>query len=260
MRVIGVVDLLDGRAVHARAGRRDEYAPVEMAAGAAIPAGDPLALARRYVTHLGVPELYVADLDAILDPTSGQTPNGGLIASLASIGVPLWLDAAVWSVEHAQHALALGAARVVVGLETLPSCDVLDDICAGVGGDRVAFSLDLRDGKPVRDERGASRASGPDESAPQLASRAAVAGAGAVIVIDLARVGMGRGPDFELITRIRAAVPDLILLAGGGVRGPGDLARLAAGGCDGVLVATALHDGRLGAADVAAARQLNVTR
>ncbi len=35
-----------------------------------------------------------------------------------------------------------------------------------------------------------------------------------------------------------------------------DIARLADAGCDGVLVATALHDGRLGVAEVAAARRL----
>ena len=46
--------------------------------------------------------------------------------------------------------------------------------------------------------------------------------------------------------RVRRAVPDVALLAGGGVRGPEDLQRLADAGCDGALVATALHDGRLG--------------
>jgi phosphoribosylformimino-5-aminoimidazole carboxamide ribotide isomerase len=47
-----------------------------------------------------------------------------------------------------------------------------------------------------------------------------------------------------------------MLLAGGGVRGYEDLARLADAGCDGALVATALHDGRLCAADVASAHRL----
>jgi len=75
-------------------------------------------------------------------------------------------------------------------------------------------------------------------------------------VIDLARVGTGAGLDFGLIARVRDAVPGLTLLAGGGVRGLEDCARLADTGCDGALVATALHDGRLGAADVAALQRL----
>jgi len=54
VRVIGVVDLLAGRAVHARAGRRESYEPVRTVAGAPIEPGDGLALAGAYVDRLGI--------------------------------------------------------------------------------------------------------------------------------------------------------------------------------------------------------------
>jgi uncharacterized protein related to proFAR isomerase len=54
---------------------------------------------------------------------------------------------------------------------------------------------------------------------------------------------------------VREAVPGLTLLAGGGIQGREDLVRLADSGCDGALVATALHDGGLNVADVAAVQQ-----
>jgi phosphoribosylformimino-5-aminoimidazole carboxamide ribotide isomerase len=254
MRVIGVVDLLAGCAVHARAGHRESYSPVQAVAGRRIEPGDALALARGYVGQLGVTELYTADLDAIL----GGMPQDALVAAVADLGAPLWLDAGISSPGRAQHALGLGAARVVVGLETLPSYDALERICAVVGGSRVAFSLDLREGEPVVASGGAIA---PGDAAELVAARAAAAGAGAVIVIDLARVGTGRGLDLALIARVRDAVPGLTLLAGGGVRGIEDLARLAEAGCEGALVATALHDGRLGAAaDAAAPRHRSVSR
>ena len=277
MRVIGVVDLLAGRAVHARAGHRERYRPVRAVAGSPIEPGDGLALARAYMDRLGLTELYAADLDAILgrlrvdaSARQGGSSQDTIVAAMAALGVPLWLDAGVSSVDRARHVLGLGAALVVVGLETLPSYDALRGICATLGGDRVAFSLDLRDGQPVFFS-GASGASGASaahgttgasggipagEPAHLVAARAAAAGAGAVIVIDLARVGTGTGLDLELIARVREATPGLTLLAGGGVRGLEDFARLADSGCDGALVATALHDGRLGAAEVAAAQRL----
>jgi phosphoribosylformimino-5-aminoimidazole carboxamide ribotide isomerase len=246
MRVIGVVDLKGGRAVHARAGRRELYAPVAAVAGAAIePPGDALALARRYLGELGVGELYVADLDAI----AGGPPQRALVAALAALGAPLWLDAGVATVEGAREALAAGAARVVVGLETLGSLDALADVCAAVGAGRVAFSLDLRDGVPLAPAGSLA----PGTSPATIAARAAASGVGAIIVLDLARVGTGRGLDLALLAAVHAAAPGVALLAGGGVRGPDDLAALAAAGCDGALVATALHDGRLDARDVAAA-------
>ena len=65
---------------------------------------------------------------------------------------------------------------------------------------------------------------------------------------------------FETIARIRRAAPELTLAAGGGVRNPADIERLAACGCDAALVATALQDGRIGAAEVAAARHPSSTR
>jgi phosphoribosylformimino-5-aminoimidazole carboxamide ribotide isomerase len=255
MRIIGVLDLAAGRAVHARAGVRERYAPVRQAGGTAI-AGDALALAGVYVHRFNVDELYVADLDAIV---SARTPHE-VVRSIASLPVPIWLDAGVSSALTAHGALTAGATRVIVGLETLSSFEALDDICRAVGGDRVAFSLDLRDGEPVSPAgaaapRGARHDAWPG-SIEDLARRAADAGVSALTIIDLARVGTGNGPDLESIVRVRTAARGLTLIAGGGVRGPGDLARLAEAGCDGALVASALHDGRLTALDVAAARAL----
>ncbi len=243
MRVIGVLDLRNGLAVHARAGDRERYAPVQSAAGEAIEPGDARALARIYRDRFGLRELYAADLDAI----EGRAPQDRLVSSLAAIGA-LWLDAGVSSVDQARHALKLGAAHAIVGLETLRSWDALDEICASVGGARIAFSLDLRDGKPLGNERVTGG------SADAVAARAANAGVASIIVIDLARVGTGDGIDVRLVARVRDAAPRATLLAGGGVRSIADLIGLADAGCDGALVATALQDGRIGAEQIAAAQ------
>ena len=252
MRVIGVVDLLDGRAVHARAGKRESYAPVRTVAGSNLAPGDALAIARAYLDRLGITELYVADLDAIM----GRAPQDAIVTSLAALGAPLSLDAGASSVDRARHAIHLGASSVVVALETLSSYDALSEICTATGGARVAFSLDLRDGEPIiASSAPGSRGGIPGEPVDAIAGRAADAGVGALIVIDLARVGTGGGLDLRLIARVRDAAPGLPLLAGGGVSGLDDLVRLAEAGCDGALVATALQDGRLGATGVAAAMQ-----
>jgi HisA/HisF family protein len=220
VRVIGVIDLRHGRAVRAYAGRREQYREI----------GDAVDLARQYVDRYKLAELYVADLDAI---EAAKRP-ARQIRDIAKLGVPLWLDAGVSSVDRARHALDLGAAHVVVGLETLPSFEVLRAICTVIGGAHVAFSLDLRTGQPI------ARDGIPQESPGQLVARAVDAGAGTVIAIDLARVGTRSGIDFDLIRRVRSAAPASMLFAGGGVRGPEDLKRLVELGCDGALVATAL--------------------
>ncbi len=228
MRVIGVIDLRGAQAVHARAGQRDQYQPL----------GDAVELARMYVDRRDIGELYVADLDAIVEggdvarPFQGRDGRDLILRTICGLA-PTWLDAAVSSVDRAQQVLALGAAHVVVGLETLSSFDALRAICDHVGGKNVAFSLDLRDGRPL----GIAQ----DERPYFVAARAADRGAEAIIIIDLARVGTGAGIDLDLIAQVRDAAPGVTLLAGGGIRGREDLEALAAAGCDGALVATMLQ-------------------
>jgi phosphoribosylformimino-5-aminoimidazole carboxamide ribotide isomerase len=69
------------------------------------------------------------------------------------------------------------------------------------------------------------------------------AGVETVIVLDLARVGGSRGVDDAMLSDMRAALPGVDLIAGGGVRDQSDLDRLAAAGANGALVATAVHRG-----------------
>jgi phosphoribosylformimino-5-aminoimidazole carboxamide ribotide isomerase len=236
LRLIGVIDLLAGRAVHARGGNRDEYEPVRTAAGEVI-GGDPIALASVYVHQLGLRELYVADLDAIRD----SRPLAPVVRSLTTLGARVWLDAGVQSGDGVARAVDAGAAHVIVALETLPSYHSLSAICHDATAACVAFSLDLRAGSPVI----AAGAEIGCEPVDVMASRAVDCGVDAIVVLDLARVGMRQGPPFGTVEVVRRAVPHVTLVAGGGVRDAGDLARLESLGCDGAVVATALHDGRI---------------
>jgi phosphoribosylformimino-5-aminoimidazole carboxamide ribotide isomerase len=232
--------------VLARGGRRDTYAAVRSLLVAGGVAGDPLALARAYHHVLDCDEWYVADLDAL----AGDAVQRALLGALAGLRGRLLVDAAVTTPGRARELVADGAARVVVGLETLPSFDALALVARAIGPKRVVFSLDLRDGAPL--------AEAPLSGTPLEVARAAVtAGAGAIIVLDLARVGSGRGVDNALIEELRRAFPDVELLAGGGIGTAHDLERLADAGVDGALVATALHDGRIKRDDVAAVRRSN---
>jgi len=246
VRVIPVLDLSAGRAVLARGGRRETYAPVRSRLVAAGKTGDALALARAFRDGLGCDECYVADLDAI----AGGAVQHAVLRELAGLGGRLLVDAAVAAPERARELVSDGVQRVVVGLETLPSFAVLAAVAGAVGTERVVFSLDLRDGEPC----GLGGAA-PQGTPLELARAAVTAGASGVLVLDLARVGSGKGVDPLLVEALRRAHADVELLAGGGVGTALELERLADAGLDAVLVATALHDGRLAADDIAAARR-----
>ena len=65
-------------------------------------------------------------------------------------------------------------------------------------------------------------------------------------MLDLARVGSGRGIDRTWMFEARKRFPDLTILVGGGITGPPEAKELSIRGFDGALLATALHDGSIG--------------
>jgi phosphoribosylformimino-5-aminoimidazole carboxamide ribotide isomerase len=233
MRVIPVIDLKGGVAVHAVRGERERYRPVRsrIAEGS-----DPVALSRAVRERFGLDELYVADLDAIVD--GGGSPD--VVAVLARDG-RVMVDAGAATAAAVAGLLELGVARVVIGTESLRRVEAFRQLATELPDAPLVLSLDLRDGQVLS----------PD---PALAGRGAGdalgllvdAGAGEAIVLDLARVGSGEGPDVTLLGELHARFPDVELLAGGGVRDAGDLRALAGAGAAGALVATALHGGAIG--------------
>jgi phosphoribosylformimino-5-aminoimidazole carboxamide ribotide isomerase len=250
MQIIPVLDLAGGIAVHAQAGDRTRYAPLE---SERVPGriGDALAVLRAFHALLGIHTCYVADLDAI----QGGAVQRALIRELSQFHTgfagALLVDAGTHLPEGALEVLSCGASQVVVGLETLHAFSDLRNIVEVVGRSRVVFSLDLRLGTPIlhpemRDLRGA----GPEAVA--VAEQAAGVGVESLLVLDLGRVGTGVGVELGLIETLRHRLPGVRLLAGGGVLTRRDLERMRDAGCDGALVASAIHSGRLSVGDLAA--------
>lgn len=239
MRVIPVIDLRGGLVVRGVAGKRETYRPVEsrLCAGAT-----PRDVADAFRTHFGLDELYIADLDAILD----ARPHIAVWQELHRAGFSLWIDAGVRSEADAAQVLAAGGSAAIVGLETVPGPELLRRLCLRFGADRIVFSLDLAQGRPLGDTSGWTS---PDPH--EIGAEAIEAGVRRMIVLDLAAVGVGEGPaSLALCGRLRDSFPELSLVTGGGIRGGGDLARVRSAGADGVLVATALHHGGMTRADI----------
>jgi len=234
MQVIPVIDLSRGRVVHARRGQRELYQQLRsnLCVGS-----EPQAVVEGLLRLHPFDALYVADLDAI--QRNGDNRSAFRALGSAFPALSIWLDAGFADGAACSEWLASGKDQLVLGSEAQPDTDLLQHLMRSAEADRIILSLDFRGDSFV----------GPAE----LLQRAEL-WPRRVVAMTLAKVGSGEGPDLDRLRDLQAVAGGRDIYAAGGVRHLSDLGRLAAMGVAGVLVASALHDGSLGPAELERAR------
>jgi HisA/HisF family protein len=212
---------MGGRVVHARLGDRANYRPIR---STLCDCARPEAVVTALLGLFGFRRLYVADLDALL----GRPPQLATIDAVRRIAphLSLWIDAGVRDRADLAAIAARGTPVLASELLAAAAVEPLLEACP-----EAVLSIDYR----------GDRFLGEPAWLEHLSRRAAD-----VIAINLAHVGSGLGPDVQLIERLRALAPGSRLYVGGGVRDLSDLRRCGNAGAAGALIATALHDGRIG--------------
>ena len=232
MKIIPVIDVLGGRVVHAVRGRRKEYQPLKSNLCASTNPVDVAAALKA----LGFGELYVADLDAI---TRGQA-NFSIFKNIADkTGFELMVDAGIDTLKKAESVLESHVSKVIIGTETLPSISLVAEAIRLFGNDRVVVSLDLMGERVISGFR-----LGALKDPVAFLREFQEAGVSQIIVLDLARVGSGEGVNVPFLREVLRNMK-VNVYVGGGVRDIKDLVELKGVGVFGVLIATALHSGKI---------------
>jgi cyclase len=228
MDVIPSLDLLGGGVVRLR---RGDFADVTRY-------GDVDAVLDRLQVPAGS-RLHVVDLEA---SRVGRPVETALVRALAKRDLRLQVGGGIRSVDDARTWLDCGAGKVVVGTVAAEAPEVMPDILAACGSERVIAAVDVRDG--------VVRVAGWERAAQaSLADVLASIGDVEVLITDIARDGVLRGPSFALY---RALPANLRIIASGGVSTAGDVVSLARlPNITGCVIGRALLEGQI---DLAAAR------
>lgn len=224
--IIPVIDVMNGVAVHARRGERDQYQPIQ---SPLCQGSDPVVVAGALLDRGNSQALYMADLDAIL----GRSLQLDVIQGLAldRPGIDIWVDGGPLDEGKIKRLLAMTRVTVVVGSECVTDYSRWQELQSLIPPERMVLSLDF----------------GPDgvfRGPPELLTQTAI-WPDRVIVMTLARVGGQAGPDFDRLSAVKTQAGSRAVYAAGGVRHQSDVDQLQAQGIAGALVATALHDGYL---------------
>lgn len=231
MQVIPVIDLLNGLVVHAQQGQRADYAPVR---SQLTSDSDLFAIVEALLTVYPFKTFYIADLNSIQQKQCDAS-HRALIEKLCNQypDISFWVDAGVHSTETMQPWKHLPITPVI-GTE---NCSSLHEYQAMIKDLTKSPILSL------------------DYFGQTLKGNAElISNAGywpkKVIVMTLAQVGSGLGPDFEKLLQIKEQKANGQIYAAGGVRNVADLIALKQHRIHGALVATALHNKQISRQDL----------
>jgi phosphoribosylformimino-5-aminoimidazole carboxamide ribotide isomerase len=232
MKIIPVIDVLNGIAVHGVRGERKRYQPLK---SLLCKSADPIEIASAFES-LGFSSLYLADLDAIL----GKTANFNVYRQIMTeTSLDLMVDAGVADIAKAREVMDAGVSKIVVGSETLRSLGFVSQAISAFGEDKIVVSIDQKGGKMLSASDSIALM-----DAVSFAQQLASLGVRQIILLDLDRVGTEHGIN-RTVLRTLLEQTKVEVLVGGGIRSLQELEQLRTLGVSGALIATVLHNGKV---------------
>ena len=222
-RIVFVMDIRNGEAVHAVRGDREKYKPVRSRiCGSSAPMD--------IISKLMPPEVYIADLDRL----QHLGDNFELIKKI-SAKTKTMVDTGAENIEDVEKCLGI-ADTAILGTET--AFLELIKKAAGRFPGKINVSIDIKNGRVLTNDR---RMGVEPEKLVRMLDEYDIKD---IIVLELNKVGTGAGIDVEFL-RNMVELSSHNILTGGGIKDMDDIHALEKIGVSGALVATAVHSGRI---------------
>jgi phosphoribosylformimino-5-aminoimidazole carboxamide ribotide isomerase len=205
---------------------------------------DPVAVAQKFYAE-GARHLHMVDLDGAF---SGEFNNLQLVEAVAE-ATPFFIElgGGLRTRTAIERALAVGVDRAVIGTRACESLSFVRDMIAKFGADRIAVGIDAKNG--IVSTKGWTAPS--TWTAPDLARAVAQEGVRTIIYTDIATDGMFTGPNLPALVELSRVVPEVGLIASGGVATLEHIVSLCKldARIEGVIIGKAIYDGKITVAD-----------
>lgn len=229
MEIIPAIDIIDGKCVRLTQGdysQKKEYS------------SDPLAMARQF-EDAGIRRLHLVDLDGAKQK---KIVNHKVLEKIAT-HTQLHIDfgGGVQSDEDLQLAFESGARQITGGSIAIKNPNLFESWLAKYGSEKIILGADAKNRKIA--------VSGWQESTEtdlldflQDYHQKSVK---YTICTDVAKDGLLQGPSIDLYREILQQIPNLCLIASGGVSNIEDVAQLKEANVYGVIIGKAIYEGRI---------------
>jgi phosphoribosylformimino-5-aminoimidazole carboxamide ribotide isomerase len=237
MHIYPAIDLRGGKVVRLEQGRAEAET---------IYGTDPVTVAKSF-HEAGAKYLHMVDLDGAF---TGELKNLHLVAAVAKALSPslfIELGGGMRTEKAIARALAAGVSRVVIGTRACESLPFVRAVVEKFGAEKIAVGIDAKDG--LVSTKGWTAPS--SWTAPDLARAVAAHGVHTIIYTDITTDGMFTGPNLNALRELSDAVPEVRIIASGGVANVEHVRSLGTLGeaIEGVIIGKALYDGKLKLAD-----------
>jgi phosphoribosylformimino-5-aminoimidazole carboxamide ribotide isomerase len=229
IEIIPAIDLIEGKCVRLMYGDFDRKT---------VYSDDPLQVAKRF-DSIGITRLHIVDLDGA---RSGSPVNLSTLERVVR-GTNLKIDfgGGIKSETDLTSVFDCGAAIATIGSLAVKEPALFRSWIRKYGGDRFLLGADSKDGKIAID----GWQTITELEVLSLLSDYVDKGITHAFVTDIERDGAMTGPSSELYEEIISSIPDISLIASGGVSSVSDIYELDGIGCSGVIVGRAIYEGTI---------------
>lgn len=204
---------------------------------------DPIQQAKQIKTS-GVKQLHLVDLDGA---KSGRPENLAIIRQIRQVFTGfLELGGGIRTYQIAQQYLKLGIDRIVIGSAALKNPQLVKQLLDDFGASKIAIGIDGKDGQVATEgwlEQSKIKMS-------SLIAKMNEFGAKNFIVTDVSRDGTMQGPNLNLLGDLKEAIPQVNLIASGGIRNIEDLKALKRMGIDQSIIGKAIFEKTISLAQI----------
>jgi phosphoribosylformimino-5-aminoimidazole carboxamide ribotide isomerase len=229
IRIIPAIDIIDGNCVRLSEGDFDSKK---------IYYKDPLDVARMFEDN-GLKFLHMVDLDGARQK---RVINYKVLERVAgSTSLLIDFGGGIQSDEDIHIAFDCGAQAITAGSIMIKNEQMALDWLSEFGADKIILGADVKEGSIA--------ISGWQESSdlqllPFLEKQQSY-GFKSTICTDVSKDGMLKGPAFDLYKEIKEKLPDMFLIASGGISKIADVEQLNDQDVDGVIIGKAIYEGKI---------------
>ncbi|WP_405292992.1 1-(5-phosphoribosyl)-5-[(5-phosphoribosylamino)methylideneamino]imidazole-4-carboxamide isomerase [Algibacter sp. Ld11] len=229
MRIIPAIDVIDGKCVRLSKG---DYNTKK------IYNEHPLEIAKQYEAH-GIEFLHLVDLDGA---KASHIVNHKVLEEIATkTNLKIDFGGGLKTDEDLRIAFESGAGQITGGSIAVKQPDVFKSWLAKFGAEKIILGADANNEKIAI----SGWLEESDEDLIPFVKNYQKEGVQYVICTDIAKDGMLQGPSFDLYEKMLAQLPNIKLIASGGISTFDELPKLAELGCEGTIIGKAIYENKI---------------